>query len=516
MNSHSPCSLKFKNIIQIAVLFISLLGLAQAAEVAGTVELVDGQVWIQGANDKIRAIKKDQFLYSGDIIITGKDGELQARMQDEAIIAVRANSKLKIESYIAKGDENDEAVFSLLIGTFRSVTGWIGKYNREKYAIKTTVATIGVRGTDHEPMYIPPPVPGMKPLGEPGLYDKVNSGRVVMINKFGQSEFGKNQAGFIPLGAQKAAVRLSGIPTFFKNSRHEKRINKTKKQLFKRMDKRLMKRQKKTILKRKKTNRALPKLLKTKVRSTGFTPDSKRTGDKKSNHIQKKRILKSKQPVNTKGLPIIKNRAPVQNFKRPIKPLRRINKTTTTTPLIKDRKPTVKATTEKTAVSTKQKDQKASPSNTNKTLTVAPRLLKAPVRETEKKGSEKIKTKPLNRLATPLPSTPLKTVKPAVITPLIKRESTTNKTISVKPVVSTVQQLRTISPAKVVKPLPVTPAPTPTITVKAPAQKTVKKETTRTTIRPLNQITPVYKTPTAPSPVPVPYPNIGRSTIIKR
>lgn len=245
---------------------------ALAADVAGTVELIDGTVWIQGADSKIRSIKNDQPLYEGDIIITGQDGELQARMQDEAIIAVRPNSKLKIESYRAEGDEDDNAVFSLLIGTFRSVTGWIGKYNRKNYAIKTTAATIGVRGTDHEPMYIPPPVPGMKPLGEPGVYDKVNAGRIVIKNKFGETEFGKGQAGFVGLQARAAAIRLKNVPEFFKASRHEQRIAKIKQQ--RQLDRGLIRKQQ--MLKQQRNNRQpgrpLPRMLKPERLKRGFVP----------------------------------------------------------------------------------------------------------------------------------------------------------------------------------------------------------------------------------------------------
>jgi len=335
MNKSRLTPLHCKSIMLFALLFFGFLGVAQAVETAGTVMLVDGEVWIQGSNNKIRAIKMDQPLYSGDIIITGKDGELQARMQDEAIIAVRANTRLKIESYRAKGDEDDEAVFSLLIGTFRSITGWIGKYNRKKYAIKTTVATIGVRGTDHEPMYIPPPVPGMKPLGKPGLYDKVNSGRVVMINKFGSTEFGKNQAGFISLGSRKAAVRLSGIPAFFKASRYEKRIKKAKKQLFNRLNQGLIKRQQQIKINRKginKPNATLPRLLKTNPRKTGFGPGRKALSNKNSDKYKRKLLPQNKllpkkpalkQPRLIKPIPI---KRPVRQPIKTIKPLGNINK----------------------------------------------------------------------------------------------------------------------------------------------------------------------------------------------
>ena len=229
------------------ILITTLLALynlsALAANVAGNVELAEGKVWIQGADNKMRAIKPDQPVYEGDIIITGADGELQVRMKDDAFIAVRPNSKLKIESYRAEGDTDDRATFNLLLGTFRSVTGWIGKYNRENYSINTRTATIGVRGTDHEPMYIPPAVPGMPPIGEPGVYDKVNSGRIVVKNAFGETEFEKGQAAFVGFNTRIAAVQLKGVPDFFKPSHNEQRIEDARKILQPSLDSSLQQRQ---------------------------------------------------------------------------------------------------------------------------------------------------------------------------------------------------------------------------------------------------------------------------------
>jgi len=204
------------------LIFLFMFHNSYAAELvaAGKVVLVEGQVWVQGSDQKIRPIKKDEPLYNGDIIMTGLKGELQARMADEGLIAVRPNSKLKIDAYRANGDEDDSAIFSLIRGTFRSVTGWIGKFNRKKYAIKAGTVTIGVRGTDHEPAVIKS-IPGMKPLGTPGVYDKVNAGRTVMRNAFGEAEFGKGQVGFIGFKSRQAPTRLKAPPTFFKPSRHE-------------------------------------------------------------------------------------------------------------------------------------------------------------------------------------------------------------------------------------------------------------------------------------------------------
>lgn len=309
-----------------AALFALYQPLISAAEIAGKVELIEGKVWIQGADNKMRAISTEQPIFEGDTIITGNDGELQVRMKDDAFIAVRANSKLKIDNYRAEGDADDKATFSLLLGTFRSVTGWIGKYNRNNYSINTRTATIGVRGTDHEPMYIPPAVPGMPPIGEPGVYDKVNSGRIVVITPFGESEFDKGQAMFVGLNSRQPAVRLQGIPDFFKPSKHEQRIEDMRNNLQMNIEKSLIKRQQE----RKSQGISPRPLLRPQLPANGgfapetraVTPDEKTDqkllpgarpvapakGDQQTTPIAPQRLLPETTPVLPQKLPDMPSR----------------------------------------------------------------------------------------------------------------------------------------------------------------------------------------------------------------
>lgn len=56
-------------------------------------------------------------------------------------MSVRPNTKMRFVKYQAKGEDTDTAVFGLLQGSLRSVTGWIGKFNRAKYTVLTPTAT---------------------------------------------------------------------------------------------------------------------------------------------------------------------------------------------------------------------------------------------------------------------------------------------------------------------------------------------------------------------------------------
>jgi hypothetical protein len=184
---------------------------------AGKVELVEGDVTVHDRSKKPRKVAVGDTILEGEGIVTGKDGELHLNMEDGGFIAVRPNTKMRIVAYQAQGDEGDKGVFSLLQGTFRSVTGWIGKFNPRSYQVRTPTATIGVRGTDHEPLVIPQ---GSKE-GEPGSYDKVNAGGSFIQTQHGTVDVKPNQAAFAPLHGRPVPRVLPQVPQFFRATRHE-------------------------------------------------------------------------------------------------------------------------------------------------------------------------------------------------------------------------------------------------------------------------------------------------------
>lgn len=222
-------------------LLLLLLGLgygnaAEIAVIAGQVELVEGGVKIVDSKGVERVPRVGEPVLEGDTLHCGKDGELHVRMQDDAFIAVRANTQLKIAIYQAKGAESDSAVFSLLKGTFRSITGWIGKVNRKNYQVQTPSATIGIRGTDHEPLYIAEIDVEDVDANPPGAYDKVNSGGTVIASDFGSIEVAPEQVGYAPL---RAAPRLlPKLPAFYPRAKHERRVDERKDQLQRHIDER--------------------------------------------------------------------------------------------------------------------------------------------------------------------------------------------------------------------------------------------------------------------------------------
>lgn len=123
------------------------LGVAQAADTAGTVVAFKGQVEAIGAAGAARELRKDDAVNVGETIRTGAGGYVVIEFIDGAKATVRPNSELTVDRY-AYGTDDDGAVMNLVKGGLRAITGSIAENRPESYKVKTNVATLGVRGTE--------------------------------------------------------------------------------------------------------------------------------------------------------------------------------------------------------------------------------------------------------------------------------------------------------------------------------------------------------------------------------
>ncbi len=202
------------------VLFLPLLMLLLPgmllAEEAGKFLFVFGKVYLEVPGKDAVPATKGLSLVEGATIVAEKSGKAQIRLKDGSFIAVRPNTRLVLEEYkYKKNDPDNKSVTSLIKGTFRTISGAIAKENPEKVMVKTPVATIGIRGTDHEPAYIPPNDPSFPPDMKPGLYNKVNAGFVYIESLTGERlPLNPGQVGFIASGTN-APVQLESAPAFY-------------------------------------------------------------------------------------------------------------------------------------------------------------------------------------------------------------------------------------------------------------------------------------------------------------
>jgi len=130
----------------LALISTAFAGQAQAA--AGRVEFAVGPATVVGTDGRTRSASRGTEVDTGDVVRTN-DGRVQMRMSDGAFISLQPNTEFGIKDYKFEGktDGSENALYSLVKGAMRTVTGLIGRINRNKYQVSTPTATIGIRGT---------------------------------------------------------------------------------------------------------------------------------------------------------------------------------------------------------------------------------------------------------------------------------------------------------------------------------------------------------------------------------
>ena len=120
----------------IATAFVCGTAYAEAAGPAGHAIFVHGDVWRLTADEARLPLNKGDSVYETETIMTSRTGSAQLLMSDGAYLAIRPNTSIRLDVYHYDKEEEKglgESVISLLKGCFRSITGLIGKENKENY-----------------------------------------------------------------------------------------------------------------------------------------------------------------------------------------------------------------------------------------------------------------------------------------------------------------------------------------------------------------------------------------------
>ena len=123
-----------------------------SADAAATTIAVSGDVTMQPKSGSAGQLAEGQRVESGATLKTAANGSMTLRFDDGQLTALSANTTYVINEYRFNAHKPEEGgvVSTLLRGGLRTVTGLIGKLNPGEVLVKTSVATIGIRGTDYQ------------------------------------------------------------------------------------------------------------------------------------------------------------------------------------------------------------------------------------------------------------------------------------------------------------------------------------------------------------------------------
>jgi hypothetical protein len=178
-------------------------------------------------------LREGDVVNVGELLRAAPTGEAVLKTEDGGLLALRPNAQLLAVRYAAEGKPSDHLALKLLSGGLRMITGWIGRINRASYQVASPTATIGIRGTDHEPFVLTDEMGDS--LKQPvGTYDKVNQGGTTLESGGKGVDIAPGQVGFVraqgkartrALMTLALPVLLDKVPDFYVPGRFDAELD---------------------------------------------------------------------------------------------------------------------------------------------------------------------------------------------------------------------------------------------------------------------------------------------------
>lgn len=171
----------------------SLLGADIACAAAGNFLLVTGNVQVRDAKGIDRLAVTGSTLDTGETVLT-QSGRAQIRFTDSGQISLQPATEFKLADYRYResGSNEESAVFNLIRGGVRAITGLVGRRAKADYKMVTATATIGIRGTEFQATLC-----SASCAEADGLYVQTGEGVITVSNALGEVEVGRGETAYV-------------------------------------------------------------------------------------------------------------------------------------------------------------------------------------------------------------------------------------------------------------------------------------------------------------------------------
>lgn len=126
-------------------------GTAAGQDEVGKVTRLQGGA-TQTLENAAQPLEAGSLIRAGGVVETGADSRLQIVFIDGSQMTLGAEARLVMDELVYNVAASEAGAvsqaFEVFAGTFRFITGAVGREDRDAVRIATPVATIGIRGTD--------------------------------------------------------------------------------------------------------------------------------------------------------------------------------------------------------------------------------------------------------------------------------------------------------------------------------------------------------------------------------
>ena len=173
---------------------------------AGTITHLSGVLFATRADGSSKLLSVKSEVMEGDTLKTEKDTFARIKFIDNGEVVLRPETVFKVDAYaykpVSEAKPQDNILFSLIKGGLRSVTGFLGKRNPDKFKMNAGGVTIGIRGTHFGALLCNddcahiPTITGHVP--ENGLHTDTAQGTTIVSNAAGSIEVPAGSFSYTP------------------------------------------------------------------------------------------------------------------------------------------------------------------------------------------------------------------------------------------------------------------------------------------------------------------------------
>jgi hypothetical protein len=184
----------------------ALAALPLCASAGGTVIAVEGKAAL--ARNPARVIVVEALpVQAGDTLAVQRQSKVQLQFDDDSLFSVPGPATFRIDAFDAPKAGPGRAVYTLVEGGVRTVTGRIGKRAQDVYELHTDLATITVKGSAYAAVRCRTQCAGARP----GLYVRADQGLITVTNGAGTLQVRPGETGYVE-SPQSAPVRSPNSP----------------------------------------------------------------------------------------------------------------------------------------------------------------------------------------------------------------------------------------------------------------------------------------------------------------
>lgn len=180
--------------------FALVLALVSPVALAGggTVVQLDGEASIDRRGSKVQ-VAESTPVYSGDTLNVADHSVAQVRFEDDSVFVVPGAASLRVDKFAINAKGGGTALYTLLDGGVRAMTGKVGKGKNDRYELRTPEAIIGVQGSAYMAL-------------------RCNG---ACAKKYKEGLYVRAQAGKIIVGTASAKTTMKAGQTFYVKSKND-------------------------------------------------------------------------------------------------------------------------------------------------------------------------------------------------------------------------------------------------------------------------------------------------------